>query len=102
MRLVSIAGDHERRTAKLLHHPRGGDANHATMPAISVHHDAVSVAKRGVLLEPRFDLLQNAALFLLPFAVQLVEADRNITGNSGILHTEEINNIFRNIHATRG
>src|SRR4029077_6519806 len=73
VRLLAIPGNHQRGTSVALHHPRGGNADHSAVPPLAIDHNAESVAQRRLFFEMGCDRLQDAALFLLPVAVQLIE-----------------------------
>src|SRR5438067_1343260 len=79
--------------------PCGRNANDAAMPTLSVDHHAKCFAKLGILLEAVLNLLHNAALFVLPFTIQLVKTRSQFTHPRHIFLTEEFNNISRHIHA---
>src|SRR5690348_1921192 len=78
VRFLGIVGDHQRRPSPALHDSRGGDANHSAMPTLAVQHDAIGFRKRGLGLDPLFDLLHNAPLFLLAIYIELIQASRNL------------------------
>ena len=50
----------------------------------------------------RIDGLQDAALFFLPFAVELVESAGDLAGSRGIFHAEEFDDVAGNVHAAGG
>ena len=73
VRLLAIARNHQRRASVTFDDASGSDADHAAVPAFAVDHDAERLAQRRLLFEMCSDGLQNAALFLLPVAVELIE-----------------------------
>src|SRR5947209_20122547 len=89
VRFLAIAGDDYRGAAVALDHACSRDADHAAVPAIPINHDAERVAKRGLLLETRFDLFQNSAFLFLPLSVEFVEARGKSPRARGVLHAEE-------------
>ena len=102
MRLLTIARDHKRRTSVTLDHAGGSDSDHAAVPTFAVDHDAECVAKSRFFFEVSDDRLQDAALFLLPVAVELIELVGQLTSADWIFDVEQFNDVAGNVHAASG
>src|SRR5581483_11308000 len=87
-----VAGDDQCRTPVPLHHARGGDADHATMPAVAVHHQAVGLARAG-FGQQLLDLLDDARLFLLALTVELVELLRQLARAGRVARAEQLDHV---------
>src|SRR5207245_4189975 len=96
----SDLGDDYRGAAVALDHACRSDADHAAVPAIPINHDAERVAKRGLLLETRFDLFQNSAFLFLALSVEFVEAHGKFTSARWVLHAEEFDDVAGHVHAS--
>src|SRR5882724_11603470 len=74
VRFLTIVGEYQRGTTVALHHASGGNADDATMPAVTVDHHAISVVQRRLLFEAGLDGFENPTLFLLAFSIELVKS----------------------------
>ncbi len=102
MGLVAVARNDQRRAAITLDHPRGGDADYPAVPALAIDHDAEGVLQQRILLETGCDGFQNAALFFLAVAVELVKVIGDFASARRILRAEEFDNVASHIHAPGG
>src|SRR5207248_5865348 len=84
--LISVARDHQRRASVAFHHSRGGNSDHAAMPAISIDHRAECLSKRGLLLDAQLNRAHDAAFLFLTFRVELVSSISNLSRSRPILH----------------
>src|SRR5207244_12067478 len=85
--LISVARDHQRRASVAFHHSRGGNSDHAAMPAISIDHRAECLSKRGLLLDAQLNRVHDAAFFFLTFGAVLVSSMSMFARSCGRLRT---------------
>src|SRR6516162_4499576 len=78
VRLAVVVGKNERRPAIAFDDAGSGNADHPPVPTVAIDDHAVGVAQRRFLLKAAFDRFKNTALFFLAFAVELVEASRDL------------------------
>jgi len=97
---VTFSRNYQCGPAITLDDPRGGDSNHAAMPAVSVNYDAESIVQRRVVNEAGVDRIQNATLFLLTLSIELIQPVRDLFRPRGIFYTEKLDNVASHVHAS--
>src|ERR1035437_529855 len=102
MRFAVFAGEDERRTPIALHNTRGANADHAAMPAFALQHQAVSLSHLGRGFNFALNFVQDALLFLLPVAVELIEPNGYLRRFGCILLGEQLDDVLGHVHAAGG
>src|SRR5436190_23397449 len=101
MRFLAIARDHECRPSVSLDDTRCRNPNDPAMPAVAINHHAERVPQNCILAYALLDRIDNAPLFLLALAVELVEALGNLLRLCCFLGAEQIDDVARNVHPSR-
>jgi hypothetical protein len=100
--LAVLARQHQRRAAITLDDARGRDSDHAAVPSVAVQHQAKGVAQVGRLRHAFFDRRQDALLFLLAVAVELVQAGSDGARPLRVLDAEQFDDVLGDVHAAGG
>src|SRR5215472_9442198 len=95
---VAIARYYKSWPPVAFDHARGGDPDHPAMPSVTVDYQAKRFAQSGIFRDALLDLFEDSAFFLLPLAVQFVQANRYPASSLGLFCAEQIDYIPRNIH----
>src|SRR5581483_1833742 len=71
---LALARDYQRGSSVTLYHASGSDADHPSMPALTIHHDAERLAHLRGFIQASTNLINDAGLFRLTIAVQAIQA----------------------------
>src|SRR5262249_45361562 len=102
IRLIFLAGDNQYGTTMFFHDARRGNPDHAPVPAFAVDDNAKRIANCRFFREPLFDAFDEAALFVLPLGIELIEPPRDLPRAVGVFDTEQFDYVAGSVHATGG
>src|ERR1019366_8919070 len=99
MSFATLAGEDKRRTPIALHNARGADADHTAMPAFALQHQAVSLPHLGRGFYLALNHVQDALLFQLPVAVELINSNGYVRRFGRVLLGEQLDDVLGHIHS---
>src|SRR5262249_54058686 len=102
MPLFAIPRHNQRRPASFFHHARGHDADHATMPALAIEHQAELSGEIGLGGKLVLNLADDPGLFRLTLQVELVELCSNLAAALAVLGRKKFDDVTGHIHASGG
>src|SRR6266852_1375690 len=102
MRLFSIPRHHQRWPAITFHNAGSRNSNDSAVPSPTVDHHAVGITQARIFREAVLDGLHDPPLFFLALTIQFVQTLSDFAGTRRILHAEQLDDVFRNVHAARG
>ena len=100
--LSVLAGEDQRGTVIAFDHAGGADADDAAVPVLAVDDHAVRVfhfRRASICL---MNVVDDALLFLLAVAVELVQLQRHLGGPGAVLFGEQLDDALGDVHASGG
>src|SRR6185312_128958 len=99
MRLFPVSGYNQGRPSGLLHHPRGYNPHHTTMPALAIEDHAKTPREVRFCGKLRFNFCDDPGFFVLTLAVELIKLLRDLPATLRIFAGKKLNHVFRYVHA---